>query len=79
MDRSKILSRTTEIFADILDKEDLVLVEATTADDVKEWDSLSHVRLLISLEREFGIRFGAAEVQTPRNVGELVDLIQRKI
>ena len=49
-----------------------------TAEDVDEWDSLSHIRLVLAIERQFGLKFSAAEVSRLKNVGEFVALIQSK-
>ena len=39
MERNEILKRVEEIFREELEKEDLVLTDETTADDVDGWDS----------------------------------------
>lgn len=79
MDRSEILTKITETLADIIDEPDLVLTEESIADEVEEWDSLNHVKLMIELENELGIRFETSEISSPENVGALIDLIQQKI
>ena len=78
MDRSAIFSELSEIFADVLDLDDLVLTDATTADDVEEWDSLSHIRLIVSVERTFGLKFSNADIESMKSVGDLVNLISAK-
>jgi len=62
----------------IFDNPGLVINRATTAPDVKGWDSLSHINLIVAIEREFRIRFKTAEVTGMKNVGDLIDLIVRK-
>jgi acyl carrier protein len=49
-----------------------------TAADVKNWDSLNHIDLIVAVEREFKIRFTTAEVTTLKNVGELISLVDKK-
>lgn len=78
MDRNEISSRLNDLMRDIFDEDDLVTTDATTADDVAEWDSTNHVRLMVGVEAEFGIRFEASEITAPQTVGELVDLIATK-
>lgn len=75
MDRNEILAKITEIAKDVFDNDEVELTEATTAADVKEWDSLSHLSLISDIEDEFGITFTLAEVSGSKNVGELVDAI----
>lgn len=79
MDRPTILSRIGETLANILDQDHLDLSEDTTADDIDDWDSVNHVKLMIALESEFRIRFETNEIAAPANIGELIDLIQRKL
>ncbi len=78
MTRQDILSTITEILGEVLERDGLVLTEATRAEDVPDWDSVNHVRLLMGLEAAYGIEFGTDETGGVRNVGELIDLIQRK-
>ncbi len=79
MDRAALISKINEILAEILDDETLSIHEATTADDVLDWDSLNHVKLMVALEAEFRVRFETSEITAPNNVGELADLIQSKL
>jgi acyl carrier protein len=79
MDRAELLSRVTEIMRDVFEEDDLVVTEDTTSDDVAEWDSTNHVRLMVAAEGEFGIMFETNEITAPSNVGELLDLIESKL
>lgn len=79
MERNDILKRVEEIFREELELDDLVLTDETTADDVEEWDSLSHVQLVVAMEKAFGIKFSSREILSWDNVGDLVDCIQGKI
>jgi len=77
MNRDAVRGKIAELLGEILDEEDLHLSNDTTADDVDGWDSVNHVKLIVAIEREFNIRFGADEISAPKNVGELVDLVTR--
>ena len=79
MERNDIFSRVQEIFRDELELDDLVLEDVTTADDVEEWDSLSHVQLVVALEKAFNIKFTSREILSWDNVGDLVDCIDKKL
>ena len=79
MDRNDILKRVEEIFREELELDDLVLTDETTADDVEEWDSLSHVQLVAAMEEAFGIEFKSREILSWENVGDLIDSIQKKV
>lgn len=79
MERNDIMSRVQEVFRDELELDDLVLTDETTADDVEEWDSLSHVQLVVALEKDFDIKFTSREILSWDNVGDLVDCIGKKL
>lgn len=76
---NEILSQSNEIFRDVLDNEDINLTPSTTADDIEEWDSLSHIQLIVALEKHFKIRFSTNEITSYKNVGEMVEGIQKKL
>lgn len=77
MDRSDILKAVQDIFRDILDDEEIVLEDKTTADDVEGWDSLTHIQLIVAIEKQFKIKFTSKEILSWRNVGEMLDSISR--
>lgn len=78
MEKAAILKQVNEIFIDTLDNEDVVINETTTANDVEEWDSLSHIELVVAIEKHFKIRFTSKEIQSWDNVGEMISCIQQK-
>lgn len=78
MTEEQILERLVPIFREVFDDEDLVPTREMTAKDVAEWDSLSHIRLIVTIERTFKVQFAAAEVSNLVNVGHLVDTLQAK-
>ena len=79
MERNEILAKINEIARDVFDNDEVELTEETTANDVEEWDSLSHLSLIGDIEDEFGITFTLAEVTGSKNVGELMDAIIKHI
>jgi acyl carrier protein len=79
MDTVEIYRKLTPIFREIFDNDDLVIRPTLTAADVDEWDSLRHIRLVLTVEREFSLRFSATEIGKLENVAEFVDLIRRKL
>lgn len=66
------------IFRDLFDDDDIQIKPETTAADVPGWDSLNNVRLVVMIEKHFGIRFSAGEVVSLKNVGELLKLIEQR-
>ena len=75
---SDVLNQATEVFRDILDNDTIVLRPETTADDIEEWDSLSHIQLIVALEKRFKIKFTTAEITSYKNVGQLAESIVKK-
>lgn len=75
MDRASIFEKLTEVFRDVFDDGSIVLSDDTTAADIEDWDSLTHITLLATVEEEFGMKFSMKAVQRMQNVGEMVDLI----
>ncbi len=79
MTRNEVFERLNEVFRDVFDDEDIVVVDATTADDIEDWDSLEHINLVIAVEKEFGVKFNMGEVNSLKNVGEMSDLVLSKL
>jgi acyl carrier protein len=78
MASESILEQLRDIMLDVFDLDDVQLTAATTADDIEEWDSLSHVRLVVAVERKFGFKLKNAEIEALKSVGDLVTLIDSK-
>jgi acyl carrier protein len=77
-DRPSIFEQLTEVFRDVFDDDELVIDATTTAQDVDGWNSLAHIRLVVSIEKAFKLRFSAAEIGNLKNVGDMVELILLK-
>lgn len=75
----EILSQTNEIFKDVLDNDSIQLTPETTAKDIEEWDSLSHIQLIVAVEKHFKVKFTSVEIGGFKNVGELCNTVQRKL
>jgi acyl carrier protein len=78
MQQEEIYSRLTEILRDVFDDDTLVATPELTANDVKEWDSVNHITLVVAIEQEFGIKFKTAELEKMKNVGQMVEQIEKK-
>ncbi len=66
------------IFREIFEDDSIVLKDDMTAEDIDEWDSLTHIQLIESIETKFGISFTLQEVMGLENVGEFIDLTKQK-
>ena len=74
-----IQERLTKVFRAVFDNESITLTPDLTADDIDEWDSLSHINLMLAIELEFGIEFSQSEIQNFSNVGELIECVKTKL
>lgn len=79
MERKEIYEKLNEIFIDVLDLDELELTDETSANDIEEWDSLSHIQLIVAIEKAFRIKFTSLEIMKWRNVGEMVDSMETKL
>ena len=75
----QIEGRLQGVFRTVFDDPALVVESRTTANDVDGWDSLTHINLIVAVEREFKVRFTTAEVTGMKNVGDLLGAILRKL
>lgn len=79
MNKQEILERVGQSIALVLDQPNLRVTMRTTMDDVEGWDSFNHINIVVALESEFGLKFHAAEIAGLRAVGDIVDLIEKKL
>ena len=76
---SPTIDRLTPVFHEVFGDDDLVLTPELTADDVDGWDSLAHIRLILSVQKAFSVKFSPSETSRLKNVGELATLIDKKV
>ena len=74
-----IIKDIQPIFRDVLDLPDLQLSRQSNASNVEGWDSLAHVNLVMAIEKRYKIKIALGELQDLKNVGEMADLIQKKL
>lgn len=79
MNREQIFSKLTTVFQSVFDDDSIKLYDNTSANDIDEWDSLTHITLISEIEDAFNIHFEMKDVTKMKNVGELVDKIQELI
>ncbi|HEY6872633.1 MAG TPA: acyl carrier protein [Geobacteraceae bacterium] len=67
------------IFREVFDNPDIVLNRGMSSDDIDNWDSLTHMNLVVAIELRFKVKFALGELKMLKNVGEMLDLINRKM
>ena len=78
MTRQEIYNKLNEVFSDVFDEE-ITVTEDTTAADIEDWDSLTHITLISEVEDAFGIKMSMKDVLSLKNVGEMVDVILKSV
>lgn len=78
MDRTDIFKRVSNVFNNVLE-ENIEIKESYTSDDVEGWDSLTHIMLIVEIEKEFAVKFLSNEMIAWENIGEMLDCIQEKL
>lgn len=79
MTEAEIYDALNVVFRQVLEDDSIELTPATTAEDVEGWDSMNHIFIVVELEKRFGVKFQAAEMEELKNVGELAALVQQKL
>lgn len=79
MTNAEILQAVGDIIREVLEVSSLVVTEQTSAADVDEWDSMTHIQLIAAIEGKYKIRFALGELQALKNVGDMIGLIQKKL
>ena len=73
-----IITGLTSVFREVFDDDELELKPEMTADDIDGWDSLTHIRLILSVQKAFSIKFSPVEMSRLKTVGDLIALTRNK-
>ena len=79
MTHNEIMLKLQNIIADVLDQDDIVLSETTSAKDIDGWDSLAHISIIAAVQEEFSVSFSMDEIISMRCVADIVNAIIKKI
>lgn len=78
MQRDAITEQLTAIMRQTFRLPALTISETMSAADVPGWDSLAHINFVLAVEKGFGITLTTREVRGMKNVGALIDIIEKK-
>lgn len=78
MQQQELMAKLQDVFDSVF-LQKVEVQRDLSASDVEEWDSLTHVSLILAVEQAFGVRFRVGEVETTKNVGDLADLIMKRL
>jgi len=79
MTREETYERLLNVFRDVFDDRRIKISDSTKSTDIFGWDSFTHIQLIAAVEDEFGVEFSVEDAANLKNVGELVDLIQKTV
>ena len=79
MTREQVLKELNEIFIANFDDDEIVLNDETTSADIEYWDSFEQINIILACEKKWNLKFDIEEINKMKNVGEMVDLIYRKV
>lgn len=79
MNKLEVMNKLQEVFRNVFDDDSIMITENTTAKDIEDWDSLEHITLIGAVEKTFKMRFKMKEVSTMKNVGEMAEIILKRI
>lgn len=79
MTRQSILNQIQDVFCSVFEQAELTINENTTANDIEKWDSLTHIVLVVEIEKIFDLKFLSSEMTSWKSVGEMIDSIESKI
>ena len=75
----QIQSEIQDVFRRVFGNDTLIVTPKTTQEDIEAWDSLEHINILSIIEQQYGIKFNLNEVMEIKTVGDIIDLIARKV
>jgi acyl carrier protein len=79
MKDEEILNELNSVFVDVLDNDSIRLSLGTTANDIEEWDSITHIQLIVAIEKRFKLKFTSAEIRDWKTVGDMMQSIKSKM
>ena len=74
-----IMKDVQVILREIMENDSLVITDNTNSDEVEEWDSLTHIQLVVEIEKHFKINFTSDEIGGYENIGEMCKGIEKKL
>ena len=79
MERNVIIEKLTNVFHEIFKDESIVLRDDMTAEDVENWDSLTHMLMISEVEQEFQVKFKLKDLNKLKTVGDLITIVVGKL
>tara|TARA_B100001094_G_C18154961_1_gene785873 strand:+ start:703 stop:936 length:234 start_codon:yes stop_codon:yes gene_type:complete len=71
----KKIEKTLQIF---FKNKKLNIKDNTRIKDIKKWDSLNHIKIIVLLEKQFKIKFSGDQIYKIKNINDIVKKITKK-
>jgi acyl carrier protein len=79
MKREEIFKKVSIIFQEVLEDDNIIISEDQGAEDIDEWDSLTHIMLVVETEKAFQLKFLSSEISNWKNIGDMITAIEGKL
>lgn len=76
--KKEILEKIRPIFVKVFKSKKIKINFKSSAANIKNWDSLAHINIVLNIEQMFKVKFKVSEIAELKNVGEMIDLILKK-
>lgn len=78
MEKEDVLAIVNDVFKVVLEDDSINLNYETVSDDVEKWDSLTHIHIVVAIEKEFKIAFNLRQIRNWKNVGDICNSVIEK-
>ena len=75
MNKNEVFFIVQNTFKNIFNDNDMVVTYSTNSDELENWDSLNHIKLMSAIEKEFNVKFALGELIELKNVEAIVNLM----
>ena len=79
MEEAHVKEKIKKVFLDVFGMDEKKFHFAMTSEDIKEWDSLSHMNLVSGLEKEFGLSMEIDEISEMDSVKKVIEVVEKKL
>ena len=79
MDEAHVKENIKKVFLDVFGMDEKKFHFGMTSEEIKEWDSLSHMNLVSGLEKEFGLSMEIDEISDMDSVNKVIEVVEKKL
>ncbi len=79
MKDKEILILIQDIFRDILNDKNLVINSQSTPENIKGWDSLVTINIIVAVEEQLKIKFSIDEITSINSVEDLITTVEKHL